>query len=465
MSFRSRRATASAAAHPRAVKPGRDRPSGLTNISPVEMALARIGRQHDTAIDLSLDRLAARLAALGNPERHLPPVFHVAGTNGKGSTIAFLRAFLEAAGYRVHAFTSPHLIRVNESVRVAGQLIADDALLELLAEIETGPGDPVTRFEALTAAAFLAFSRTPADAALIEVGLGGRTDATNLIPTPLVAAVTRVSRDHQRFLGDSLAEIAGHKAGIFKPGRPAVVADQPDAAVRDRLTSEARLSGSPLFLFGRDWRATPTANGFRYEGPSRTLDLPAPALLGEHQIMNAATAMAMLDVSDGFPIGPEAIRRGLALVAWPGRLQRLSTGSLADILPAGWELWLDGAHNDSGGEALGRQAAAWRVDAVPLHLVFGARADKDPAAILKPLTPFAARLRAVAIPGDAASLTAEVAAKAATAAGFVEAQPAESVAAAIESLVDSPAPGRILICGSLYLAGAALKENGTTIAQ
>jgi dihydrofolate synthase/folylpolyglutamate synthase len=229
--------------------------------------------------------------------------------------------------------------------------------------------------------------------------------------------------------------------------------------------SEARIAGSPLFLCGRDWWATPTASGFRYEVPSRTLDLPAPALLGEHQIMNAATAMAMLDVSGAFPIGLDAIRRGLAEVAWPGRLQRLSTGRLAGRLPAGWELWLDGAHNDSGGEALGRQAALWRADAMPLHLVFGVRSDKDAAAILKPLAPFAAGLRAVAIPGDAASLTAEVAANAANSAGFVDARPAESVAEAIESLVDSPPPGRILICGSLYLAGAALKENGTTIAQ
>ena len=437
----------------------------MTSVSPVEAALARIGRQHDSIIDLSLDRLAARLAALDNPQHHLPPVFHVAGTNGKGSTVAFLRAFLEAADYRCHAFTSPHLIRVTESVRVAGQLIADDALLRLLTEIEAVPGEPVTGFEALTAAAFLAFSRTPADAALIEVGLGGRTDATNLIPNPLVTSVTRVSRDHQRFLGDTLEDIAAQKAGIFKPGRPAIVADQPDATVRDRLVSQAHVVGAPLFLHGRDWRATPTANGFRYEGPNRTLDLPLPVLVGQHQVMNAATALAMLDVSGGFPIDVEAIRQGLAQVRWPGRLQRLSTGPLADLLPAGCELWLDGAHNDSGGEALGRQAALWRTDAMPLYLVFGVRADKDAAAILKPLAPFAARLRAVAIPGDAASLTAKAAAKAAMAAGFVDAQAAESVAAAIDSLVDSRVPCRILICGSLYLAGAVLKENGTTIAQ
>lgn len=436
----------------------------MTGPDPVEATLARIGRQHSKTIDLSLARVAARLGALGNPERHLPPVFHVAGTNGKGSTIAFLRAFLEAAGYRCHAFTSPHLIHVNESIRVAGHLIADDALLALLAEIEAAPGEPITSFEALTAAAFLAFSRAPADASLIEVGLGGRTDATNLIPNPHVTAVTRVSRDHQRFLGNTLAEIAGQKAGIFKPCCPAVVADQPDAAARNRLIGEAAGVGAPLFLYGRDWRVTPLANGFRYEGPERTLDLPAPALPGAHQSMNAATALTMLDISGGFQIDAEAVRRGLIGVIWPGRLQRLDSGLLRDRLPAGWELWLDGAHNDSGGEALARQAALWRADdRMPLDLILGVRADKNPAAILAPLLPFADRLRAVTIPGDTASLNAKEAAKAATAVGFNDSFVADSVAAAIDSLVDSRVPRRLLICGSLYLAGTVLKENGTTI--
>ncbi len=431
---------------------------------PVEAALARIGRQHGKTIDLSLARIAARLAALGNPERHLPPVFHVAGTNGKGSTIAFLRAFLEAAGYRCHAFTSPHLIRVNESIRVSGRLIGDEALLALLAEIEAVPGEPVTSFEALTAAAFLAFSRAPADASLIEVGLGGRNDATNLIPTPHVTAVTRVSRDHQRFLGNTLEEIAAQKAGIFKPGRPAVVADQPDAKVRDRLIAEAVAAGAPLFLYGRDWRVTPLAGGFHYEGPERTLDLPAPALPGPHQIVNAATALTMLDVSGGVRIGTDAVRRGLTGATWPGRLQRLESGPLRDRLPAGWDLWLDGAHNDSGGEALARQAALWRAeDRMPLNLVFGVRADKNPAEIVAPLLPFAGRLRAVAIPGDLTSLGADEVAEVAMAAGFADSFAADSVAAAIDSLVDSCVPQRILICGSLYLAGAVLKENGTTI--
>jgi dihydrofolate synthase / folylpolyglutamate synthase len=436
----------------------------VTGCDPVEAALARIGRQHSKTIDLSLARIAARLSALGSPERHLPPVFHVAGTNGKGSTIAFLRAFLEAAGYRCHAFTSPHLIRVNESIRVSGHLIAEDALLVLLAEIEAVPGEPITSFEALTAAAFLAFSRAPADASLIEVGLGGRTDATNLIPVPVATAVTRISRDHQRFLGNTLAEIAAQKAGIFKPDCPAVVAEQPDSAVRDRLIGEATGVGAPLFLYGRDWQVTPLAGGFHYEGPGRTLDLPAPALPGPHQIMNAATALTMLDMSGGFQIDAEAVRRGLIGATWPGRLQRLDSGALCDLLPTGWALWLDGAHNDSGGDALSRQAAVWQAeDRMPLDLIFGVRADKNPTEILTPLLPFASRLRAVAIPGDTMSLGAEEAAKAAMAAGFTDTLTADSVAAAIDSLVDSRVPRRILICGSLYLAGAVLKENETTI--
>jgi dihydrofolate synthase/folylpolyglutamate synthase len=344
-------------------------------------------------------------------------------------------------------------------------LIADDALLALLVEIEAAPGEPVTSFEALTAAAFLAFSRVPADASLIEVGLGGRTDATNLLSAPYATAVTRVSRDHQRFLGNTLEEIAAQKAGIFKPGRPAVVADQPDIAVRDRLIQEASKVGAPLFLYGRDWHITPLAGGFRYEGPERTLDLPAPALPGPHQIMNAATALTMLDMSGGFRIGADAVQRGLMGVTWPGRLQRLQSGPVWDRLPVGWELWLDGAHNDSGAAALSRQAEIWRAESgMPLDLIFGVRADKNPAEILTPLLPFVHRLCAVAIPGDEASLAAKAAASAAAAVGFRDVQVADSVAAAIDSLVDSRVPYRILICGSLYLAGAVLKENGTTIA-
>jgi dihydrofolate synthase/folylpolyglutamate synthase len=427
--------------------------------SKLDAALAGLGRNHPRIIDLSLGRIEARLAALGNPEKRLPPVFHVAGTNGKGSTVAILRAFLEAAGYRCHVYTSPHLVRFNERIRLAGDLISDDDLLSLIHEVEQAdPDAPITHFEMTTAIAFLAFARVPADATLVEVGLGGRYDATNVFPRPHVTAVTRISRDHRQFFGDVLSDIAGEKAGVFKPGVPAIVAEQPADEARDRLIAEAEGVGARLSLYGRDWRVMKRGAGFRYEGPERALDLPPPALAGRHQWMNAGTALAMLDAAGGFRVDEAAIRRGLAAVEWPGRLQRLTQGPLAAFLPAGWELWLDGAHNDSGGEALGIQAADWHD--MPLDLVFGVRAEKIPSDILAPLAPHVHRLRAVAIPGDAASLSAEDAAAAARQAGIDDSAPADSVAEAVAALTGPGQPRRILICGSLYLAGAVLAENG-----
>jgi dihydrofolate synthase/folylpolyglutamate synthase len=434
----------------------------------LDAALAGLGRLHPKIIDLSLGRIQARLTALGNPERRLPPVFHVAGTNGKGSTIAFLRAFLEAAGYRCHVYTSPHLVSFNERIRLAGRLIDDETLLSLIREVEAagmvdGVEQPITNFEITTAIGFLAFSRIPADACLIEVGLGGRFDATNLFSKPHATAVTRISRDHRQFFGDVLTDIAGEKAGIFKRDVPAIVAGQPDADVTARLIREGEQVGAKLSLHGRNWQVSPTGTGFHYQDIDRSLDLPAPALLGSHQFMNAGTALAMLDASGGFSIDEEAVRRGLASVEWHGRLQRLTKGSLAALLPTGWELWLDGAHNDSGGEVLGAQAANWQAAdrPLPLDIVFGVRAEKQPADVLGPLAPFAARLRAVAIPRDEASLPADAAAQAARMAGIADAEPAVSPIDAIRSLVaGGHGPRRILICGSLYLVGAILAENG-----
>ena len=432
----------------------------------LDAALAGLGRLHPKIIDLSLGRIQARLKALGNPERRLPPVFHVAGTNGKGSTIAFLRAFLEAAGYRCHVYTSPHLVRFNERIRLAGQLIEDDALLSLIQEVEAagtvdGEEQPITNFEITTAIAFLAFSRVPADACLIEVGLGGRFDATNLFPRPHATAVTRISHDHRQFFGDVLTDIASEKAGIFKRDVPAIVAHQPALEVRDRLVREAESVGAKLYLYGRDWHVSAVGGGFRYEDAARGFDLPTPALAGRHQFMNAGTALAMLDAAGGFIIDEASARRGLASVEWPGRLQRLTKGPLADLLPQGWELWLDGAHNDSGGEALGVQAADWGAldRPLPLDLIFGLRAEKNPADVLGPLAPFADRLRAVTIPGDPGALPADVAADVARAVGIADAAPAASPFDAVKALVGISAPRRILICGSLYLAGAVLVEN------
>ena len=434
----------------------------------LDAALAGLGRLHPKSIDLSLGRIEARLAALGNPEQRLPPIFHVAGTNGKGSTIAFLRAFLEAAGYRCHVYTSPHLVRFNERIRLAGRLIDDDTLMDLIREVEAagmvdGVEQPITNFEITTAIAFLAFARVPADACLIEVGLGGRYDATNLFPKPYATAVTRISRDHRQFFGDVLTDIAGEKAGIFKHGVPAIVAAQADTGVRDRLIRETETVGAVLNLHGRDWEVTPNAAGFRYRSAGRTLDLPPPALVGRHQFMNAGTALAMLDAADGFTVDAAAVRRGLASVEWPGRLQRLTNGPLAALLPSGWELWLDGAHNDSGGESLGIQAADWQTanPSLPLDLVFGVRAEKQPADVLGPLAPFTGRLRAVAIPGDPVSLPAEEAAQTARAVGIADSASAASPEAAVRALAGAAGPPRrILICGSLYLAGAILADNG-----
>ena len=429
----------------------------------LEAILQRLQRLHPKLIDLSLERVLRLLAALGEPQRQLPPVIHVAGTNGKGSTIAFLRAALEAAGYRVHAFTKPHLVRFNERIRLAGRLIEDADLAALLEECEQANGGAgITYFEITTAAAFLAFARHPADILLLETGLGGRVDATNVIERPALAAITPISLDHQHFLGDTVAAIAGEKAGILKPGRPAVLAPQPDAAARV-LEARAAALGAPLFAAGRDWQATATATGMRYEGRRwASLDLPQPGLLGAHQIENAGTALACLDQLEGFALGAADLARGLRTVEWPARLQNLSRGRLAALLAPGWELWLDGGHNEGGGAALAAVARQWQDR--PLHLVFGMIASHDAEAFLAPLAPHAASLTALAIPGEANALPAAAAAACALRLG-IAAAPAGDIAAALRQASAAGTPGRVLICGSLYLAGHVLAENEAEIAR
>ncbi|WP_207461408.1 folylpolyglutamate synthase/dihydrofolate synthase family protein [Azospirillum sp. SYSU D00513] len=425
--------------------------------------LERLKGLHPKVIDLSLDRLHRLLAALDHPERRLPPVVHVAGTNGKGSTVAFLRAMLEAAGLRVHVYTSPHLVRFHERIRLAGRLIDDDRLAALLEECEIANGGaPITFFEVTTAAAFLAFAREPADVVLLETGLGGRLDATNVVERPAVTAITRISYDHRQFLGDTLAAIAGEKAGILKPGVPAVIAPQPAEEAWRTLAARAEAVGAPLV----QWGVEPRGDGFVYESGRRRLELPMPGLLGAHQIGNAGVALAVLDQLP-FAVGEEAVRRGLAGVEWPARLQRLTRGPLAEGLPVGWELWLDGGHNDSAGEALAVQAAAWEAaePGRPLLLVYGMLASKEPREFLAPLAPHVQAMRTVAIPGEDASLPAEGTAAAARACGIPDTETAESVAAALAGLVErhaaaGRAPARVLICGSLYLAGTVLAENG-----
>lgn len=428
----------------------------------LEAALDRMRQLHPVVIDLSLGRIERLLARLGHPERRLPPTVHVAGTNGKGSTVAFLRAFAEAAGHRTHVYTSPHLVRFNERIRLAGSLIGDDDLADILEEVDrANDGDPITFFEVTTAAAFLAFSRVPADLLILEVGLGGRLDATNVIDAPVVSLLTRISLDHIQFLGPTLTDIAGEKAGIVKAGRPAIAGRQADPVVEQVFADRAAALGAPLSLHGRDWSVTATDTGLRFQDAVRRLDLPPPALIGAHQIDNAGLAIA---ATAHLPlvIGEQAIRVGLARVEWPARLQRLLRGPLPDLLPPGWDLFLDGGHNDSAGEVLARQLAAWGADGRPLDMVFGMLGSKRPLDFLRPLAPHVRRLRAVAIPGEANSVTADDAAAFAREAGM-QAGSAGDVAGAVADLAllgRDGAPARLLICGSLYLAGTVLAHNG-----
>ncbi len=420
--------------------------------------VARLARLHPKLIDLSLGRVERLLAALGHPERRLPPVVHIAGTNGKGSVIAFLGAMLEAAGARVHAYTSPHLVRFNERIRLAGALIDDAALIDVLEETETVNGEaPITVFEITTAAAFLAFSRVPADLLLMETGLGGRLDATNVVDRPLLTAMTPVSPDHQEFLGHSLAEIAAEKAGILKPGVAVVLAEQiPEALVP--IAERALALGAPIYRQGTGWTATPSGDGFAYASATRRLELPPPGLTGRHQIDNAAQTIACLDRLEGFTVSERHIRDGLAAVDWPGRLQPLTRGPLPAALPRGWELWVDGGHNPGAGRILAVQARTWRDR--PLYLIFGMIRTKDPVGFLAPLAPHLAGLEAIAVPGQEASLSSAEAAAAARRAGL-EAAPADDLGAALAAIrARAAAPARVLICGSLYLAGDVLSQNG-----
>jgi dihydrofolate synthase/folylpolyglutamate synthase len=422
-----------------------------------DRVLERLMRLHPKRIDLSLGRIERLLAALGNPQDGLPPVVHVAGTNGKGSVVATLRACLEAGGYRVHAYTSPHLVRFHERIRLAGTLIAEDDLVALLEECERANGAaPITFFEITTAAAFLAFARTPADAVLLEVGLGGRLDATNLVRRPAATAITPISLDHQAFLGDTIAAIAGEKAGILKPGAPAILAPQPPEA-EAVLEARARAIGAPLYRWGEDWRSFPAEGGMRYEGREWRLDLPRPALPGAHQIVNAGAAVACLEHLADLPVSAAAIAAGLRRIEWPARLQHLTRGPLVAMLPAGWEVWLDGGHNPGAGAVLAEAAAGWRDR--PLFLVVGMLNTKDAAGFLKPLAPFAKTLEAVRIPGEENALPAAALAAAAASAGLA-ARTAPSLAAALARIAGESAGGRVLICGSLHLAGVVLADHG-----
>jgi dihydrofolate synthase/folylpolyglutamate synthase len=410
----------------------------------------RLHQLHPRAIDLGLDRLQRLLAALGNPERHLPPVVHVAGTNGKGSTCAFLRAFGEAAGLRVHVYTSPHLVRFNERIRLAGALADDTTIADALEGVErVNDGAPITVFEVITAVAFVLFSRVPADLCVLEVGLGGRLDATNVVPAPAAGAITAISLDHRDWLGDTLPLIAAEKAGIIKPGMPVATGIQPDE-VLGVLQAAANSAGATLLARGRDWWAERTAAGVRYSDAGGSLQLPPPSLAGPHQIDNAGIALAAIRAA-ALPVPPAALARGMAAAEWPARLQRL-TGRLAAALPEGWELWLDGGHNAGAGVALAEHVAGWSDRA--LHIIVGMKQSKDAAGFLQPLVPLAATLWAVAEPGQ--HLAQPVAEIVAASGGVARSGP--TVAAALRALPRKQ-PARVLICGSLYLAGEVLKAD------
>ncbi len=417
----------------------------------IEAITDRLARLHPKLIDLSLDRLRVLLGKLGHPEQRLPPIVHVAGTNGKGSTCAFVRAMAEAAGQRVHVYTSPHLVRFNERIRVAGSLVEDDRLIDTMERIErVNDGAPITVFEVITAAAFVLFAEVPADLCVLEVGLGGRGDATNVIERPAVCAITSISLDHREMLGPTTEVIAGEKAGIMKAGVPVVIGAQ-DPAVLAVLSECAERVGALVRRRGADWSIEAGVDGLVYQDQSGTVPLPRPSLLGAHQVDNAGIALAALRAA-GLPHNPA----GVAHAEWPARLQRLQ-GKLAAMLPPPWSLWLDGGHNPGGGLVLAEHLRTWSDQ--PVHLVVGMKQAKDSEEFLRPMLPLAASVWAVQEPGQHLALPIE----AIIAASGGVAQYGGTVAEALTRLraagSDAGLPGRVLICGSLYLAGEVLKAD------
>ena len=414
--------------------------------------LQRMMGLHPKVIDLTLDRVWRLLEAVGNPQDRLPPVIHIAGTNGKGSTQAMIRAGLEAEGYKVHAYTSPHLARFHERIRLAGEFISEDALTEVLDRCYTANGpDPITYFEITTVAAMLAFAETEADFTLLEVGLGGRLDATNVIAAPKLSIITPVDLDHQSFLGDTLTAIAAEKAGIIKRGVPCIVGPQ-HADALDVIEVQAAKMGAPLIAYGQQWHVQEERGRLVFQDETGLLDLPLPNLPGPHQVMNAGAALAALRALGVKEAGCEA---AVTQAYWPARMEKLTSGTLVDrAAPA--ELWLDGGHNPAAGEALA--ATLKRLAARPTHLICGMLNTKDVAGYMRPLAGVAASLTAVSIPDEVNTIPAEQTAKIAQAAGLPS-KTAESVEAAIDAIVAETPQARILICGSLYLAGHVIRMN------
>jgi len=423
----------------------------MTVVAPgSDQLLQRMMTLHPKIIDLTLDRVWQLLEALDHPEEKLPPVIHLAGTNGKGSTLAMLRAGIEAAGQTCHAYTSPHLARFHERIRLRGELISEQALTEVLDECVTANGGAsITYFEITTCAAILAMSRVPADFVLLETGLGGRLDATNVVARPAATVITPISMDHEQFLGDTLARIAGEKAGILKRGVPCVVGPQPDE-VLEVIEARTEALGAPLLAQGQQWHAWEERGRLVFQDENGLLDLPLPVLPGAHQIENAGAALAVLRQ---LQLGEAAYEGAMTRADWPARMQRLRKGPLAEMAPEA-ELWLDGGHNPAAGKALAAHLGG--LPGRPTHLICGMLNTKDARGFLGPLAAVADSLTAVNIPGEANTLSAEDTARMAEDAGH-RALKAEDVTTALRAIIAETPGARVLICGSLYLAGSVLR--------
>lgn len=418
----------------------------------VQAQLDRLWALSPGADILGLERITALLARVGDPHLHLPPVLHVAGTNGKGSTCAFLRAAIEAAGYSAHVYSSPHLVRFNERIRLNGRLIDDAVLAPLLAEVLDAGGDiGASFFEVTTAAAFLAFSRNPADACIVEVGLGGRLDATNVLVDPIVTGIAQLGVDHERFLGSDIEGIAGEKAGIAKPHVPLVTMRYP-AKIEARIANVARTAGAPVAAEGGHWFWAAESDHVTYRDAAGKITTPLPRLAGPHQPGNLALAIAMLRHQRALTIPPEAYAAAAAQARWPARMQRMGDGPLTRILPEGSELWLDGGHNPAAGAAIAAalSASGWQ-------LIVGMLANKNPVGFLEPIAPLADRLIAVPVPDHEHHSPDDLAAIAASLG--IASSTAGDVAAALGDLAADGTAARVLILGSLYLAGEVLAAN------
>jgi len=415
--------------------------------------LTRMMALHPKVIDLTLDRVWRLLDRLGNPQERLPPVVHIAGTNGKGSTLAMIRAGLEAAEKRVHAYTSPHLARFHERIRLAGALIGETELSQRLEDCyQTNGADPITYFEITTCAALKAMAECPADFTLLEVGLGGRLDATNVIAKPKLSIITPISIDHQQFLGDTLPEIAAEKAGIIKPGVPVIIGPQQEAAL-EVIEAHAQQLRAPMQVYGQHWHVSEERGRLIFQDECGLLDLPLPNLPGAHQIQNAGTALAALRHLE---LQESACEAAITQAQWPARLQRLREGPLPALAP-GAELWLDGGHNPAAGDALAQFLAS--LPKRPTYLICGMLNTKDISGYLSPLHAVSETLFSVSIPNEVNTLSADDTARNAAAVGF-DAHSAQTVDAALHAISVQAPHARIVICGSLYLAGMILRQNG-----